>query len=218
MPRAFSTRSIASVVTCRRTSRVYPPGSVIFTEGDVPEGVHILESGTAILYGTTSQGRLIVAKTVHSGEFPGLNAVILGKPYLFSLKVTEPSRVAYVKRNDFLKFLDQSPEAATVIIRQLSNNYYDAQREVRTLSLSSNTVQRLARLLVLWIEDSDVNDDDEIWVSMDLTHQEIAQMVGASRETVSRVLARLTRSGVIEVKGHALRIPSVSRLRQMARL
>jgi len=183
----------------------------------VPEGVHILETGEAALYGSTSHGKTIITKIAHSGELLGLNALILGKPYLFSAKVTEPSRVAYVRRNEFLKFLEKSTETATLVIDQLSANYYDAQRELHTLSLACNTVERMTRLLVGWIEESGAKGD-EAWVEMNLTHDEIAQMIGASRETVSRVLARLGRSGVIEVKGHVLRIPSVSRLRQFAAL
>lgn len=218
MPQAFPTRSIASVVTCNRTSHVHPPGLVLFREGELPEGVHIIESGKASLYATSSAGKTLIIKIAESGEFLGLNAVILGKPYLFSAKVMEPSRVAFVRRDEFLEFLDQSPAAASLVMHQLSANYYDAQKELRSLNLTSNTAQRIARLLVGWIGESNVNGDDEVWVKMDLTHDEIAQMIGSSRETVSRILSRLTRTGVIEGKGHVLRVPSVARLRQLAGL
>jgi CRP/FNR family cyclic AMP-dependent transcriptional regulator len=205
-------------MACRRTSRVRPPGTVLFTEGDLPDGLHILESGAAVLHGSTSQGKTIVIKTAHVGEMLGLNAILLERPYLFSAKVTEPSRVAYVRRNDFLKFLDQSPETAKLVMNQLSANYYDAQRELCTLSLASNTAERMARLLIGWVEESEMGGDDEVWIDMDLTHDQIAQMIGTTRETVSRILTRLGRGRIIEVKGHVVRIPSVARLRQLAGL
>ncbi len=86
------------------------------------------------------------------------------------------------------------------------------------LNLTSNAGERVARLLLGWAEDSDEGGGDEVWLNMDITHEQIAQMLGASRETVSRVISTLARNGLIEVKGHVLRIPSVPRLRAFARL
>jgi CRP/FNR family cyclic AMP-dependent transcriptional regulator len=157
-------------------------------------------------------------KIAPAGEILGLNAVLLGKPHLFSAEVTEPSRVSFVPRQDFLTLLRKSIEASGHVIEQLSANYYDAQRELRTLNLASNVNERIARLLVGWVEESDERADEEVWVDMDLSHEQIAQMVGASRETVSRTLSAMPRGGIIEVKGRVLRIPSVSRLREVAGL
>lgn len=218
MPRAFKTAALVSFVTCRQTSRVYEPGSVLFSEGDAPSGVHILDSGQAKLFGSTSKGKTIITKIVHAGELLGLNAVILGKPYLFSAEAMEPSRVSHVLRDDFLAFLWKSAGAARKVIEQLSSNHYDAQREIRRLNLASNVTERLARLLVGWVEESEPNAADRVWIKMDITHEQLAQMIGASRETVSRVIASLGRSGVIVNKGHVIEIPSVARLREFAKL
>jgi CRP-like cAMP-binding protein len=218
MPQPFPTVALATFVTCNHTSRVYPPGSVLFSEGEVPEGVHILDSGQAKLFGSTSRGKTVITKIARAGELLGLNAVILGRPYLVSAEVTEPSRVSHVRGEDFMAFLRKSPEAANHVIKQLSTNYYDAEREVRTLNLASNAGERVARLLLGWVEESEERADDEVWINMDLTQEQVAQMLGASRETVSRVTSTMARQGIIEIKGHVLRIPSVSRLRDFARL
>jgi CRP/FNR family cyclic AMP-dependent transcriptional regulator len=206
MPRVFDTTALVTFVTCKQTSRVYPPGSILFTEGDPPKGLHILNSGRVIL------------KIAHAGELLGLNAVILGKPYLLGAEAIEPSRVSHVVRSDFLDFLRKSPEASRQVIQQLSSNYYTSQREIRTLNLSSSIREKFARLLVSWIEDSDGGTDDAIWINMDLTHEQMGQMLGASRETISRVIAALSRLGVIRIKGHMLEVPSVVRLRELAKL
>lgn len=218
MPQPFRTAALATFVTCNHTSHVYPPGSVLFSEGEVPEGVHILDTGQAKLFGSTSRGKTVITKIARAGELLGLNAVILGRPYLLSAEVTEPSRVSYVRREDFMAFLRKSPEAANHVIEQLSTNYYDAQREVRTLNLASNASERVARLLLGWVEDSEERANDEVWINMDLTQEQVAQMLGATRETVSRVISTMARQGIIEIKGHVLRIPSVSRLRDFAKL
>jgi CRP/FNR family transcriptional regulator len=217
MPRIFDTSALQTFVTCKRTSRVYQPGSILFNEGDEPEGLHILDSGRAKMFGSTSRGKTFITKIVNAGELLGLNAVILGKPYLLSAEAMEPSRVSYVLREDFLNFLKKSPDASKQVIEQLSANYYDSQRDVRTLNLSSSIREKFTRLLVSWVEAGD-HTSEQVWLNMDLTHEQIGQMIGASRETVSRTISALSAIGVIVVKGHVLEIPSMRRLRELAKL
>jgi CRP-like cAMP-binding protein len=145
MSRAFKTAALVSFVTCRQTSRVYDAGSVIFSEGDVPVGVHILDSGQAKLFGSTSRGKTIITRIVRAGELLGLNAVILGKPYLFSAEATEPSRVSHVQRDDFLAFLWKSAGAARKVIEQLSASYYDATERLADGGIAELTPTNLAR-------------------------------------------------------------------------
>ena len=125
MPRIFDTTALKTFVTCKRTSRVYQPGSILFNEGDQPEGLHILDSGRAKMFGSNARGKTFITKIVSAGEMLGLNAVILGKPYLLSAEAMEPSRVSYVLREDFLNFLKKSADASRQVIEQLSANYYD---------------------------------------------------------------------------------------------
>jgi CRP-like cAMP-binding protein len=129
----------------------------------------------------------------------------------------EPSRVSYVLREDFLNFLKKSADASRQVIEQLSANYYDSQRDVRTLNLSSSIREKLARLLVSWVEAGD-HANEQVWLNMDLTHEQIGQMIGASRETVSRTMSALSGMGVIVVKSHVIEIPSMARLRELAKL
>jgi CRP/FNR family transcriptional regulator, cyclic AMP receptor protein len=199
------------------TSRVYQSGSILFSEGDQPEGVHILDSGRAMIFGSNARGKTLITKIANAGEMLGLNAVILGKPYLLSAEAMEPSRVSYVLREDFLNFLKKSPDASRHVIGQLSANFYDSQRDLRTLTLSSSIREKLARLLVSWVEAGD-HANEQVWLNMDLTHEQIGQMIGASRETVSRTMSALSGIGAIIVKGHVLEIPSMARLRELAKL
>ena len=217
MPRIFDTSALKTFVTCKRTSRVYKPGSILFSEGDPPDGLHILDSGRAMMFGSNARGKTFITKIASAGEMLGLNAIILGKPYLLSAEAMEPSRVSYVLREDFLNFLKKSPDASKQVIEQLSANYYDSQRDVRTLYLSSSIREKLARLLVSWVESGD-HPNEQVWLNIDLTHEQIGQMIGASRETVSRTMSALSEAGVIVVKGHVLEIPSMARLRELAKL
>lgn len=219
MPTPFNTRKIEMYRDCEQVTRVYPPGHQLFSEGDTPEGVFLLGTGRVKLYSTATQGKVFITKIARPGELLGLNAAVLGKPYLVSAEVVEPSRINFIIRAVFLQFLDRSPRAASNAIHQLSANYYDAQRDLRTLGLSQSAREKLAKLLLEWVEHAgDPTDAGDIWLRVYLTHEEIAQMIGASRETVTRMFSDLTRRKVIEGRGEALRVRDLAALRRIARM
>jgi CRP/FNR family transcriptional regulator len=219
MPTRFNTRDIETYRDCEQVSHVYPPGHQLFSEGEIPEGVFLLGTGRVKLFSTATEGKVFITKIARPGELLGLNAAVLGKPYLVSAEVVEPSRINFIARAAFLQFLDRSPQAARDAIHQLSTNYYDAQRDLRALGLSQSAREKLARLLLDWVERAgDPADAGDIWLRVYLTHEEIAQMIGASRETVTRMFSDLTRRKVIEGRGEALRVCDLAGLRRIARV
>jgi CRP/FNR family cyclic AMP-dependent transcriptional regulator len=211
-------RRIDAFRDCEQATHVYPPGHQLFSEGELPEGVFLLKTGRVKLFSTALQGKVFITKIVRPGELLGLNASVLGKPYLVSAEVVEPSRINFIARQAFRAFLDRSPQAAREAIRQLSANYYEAQHDLRALGLSKNARQKIAKLLLGWVErGGETTDDGQIWLRVYLTQEEIAQMIGASRETVTRMLGDLTRRKVIERRGEALRVGDLEALRRIAR-
>ena len=218
MPAPFNTRKIDLYRDCEQESRVYPPGQQLFAEGSTPQGVFLLATGRVKLYSTAMRGKVFITKIARPGELLGLNAAVLGKPYLVSADVVEPSRINFIRVGTFLEFLDHWPPAAMDVIRQLSANYYDAQRELGALALSQSAREKLARLLLEWVERAgEASDTGDIWLRVYLTQEEIAQMIGASRETVTRTFTELTRLKVIEGRGEALRVRDLAALRRIAR-
>lgn len=218
MPAPPLARRIEVYRECEQVSHVYPPGHELFSEGELPEGVFLLSTGRVKLFSTAMQGKVFITKIARPGELLGLNAVMLGKPYLVSAEVAEPSRIHFIARNAFRTFLDRSPQAAREAIRQLSANYYDAQRDLRALGLSRNAREKLAKLLLDWVERAgEQTDDGQVWLRVYLTQEEIAQMIGTSRETVTRVIGDLRRRKIIERRGDAFRIRDLDALRRIAR-
>lgn len=218
MPAPFNTRRIDTYRDCEQVSRVYPPGHQLFAEGEVAEGIFLLGTGRVKLFSTATRGKVFITKIARPGELLGLNAAVLAKPYLVSAEVVEPSRINFIARDVFLRFLDRSPRAATDAIHQLSAYYYDAQRDLRALGLSQSAREKVAKLLLEWVEHAgDPADAGDIWLRVYLTHEEIAQMIGSSRETVTRMFGDLTRRKVIEGRGEALRIRDLAALRRIAR-
>src|SRR6185295_8609368 len=164
---------------------LYPKGSVLFVEGEEPRGVFILCSGRAKLTTSSSEGRTLIVKLAEPGEVLGASATILGRPYEVSAETIEPSQMNFVKRDDFLRFLNSHTEACLHTAQQLSEKYQSAQREIRSLGLAQTTSEKLARLLLDWCRNGETTPKG-IRLKVLLTHEEIAQMVGTTRETVTR--------------------------------
>ena len=192
----------------------YPRGSLLFVEGEQPRGVFILCSGRAKLTTSSSEGKTLIVSIAEHGEILGASASLLGKPYEVSAETIEPAQVNFIRRDDFLRFLATSPEVCMNTARQLSAKYQSAQREIRSLGLSQTTSEKLARLLLDWCARGEETEKG-VRVRVLLTHEEIAQMIGTTRETVTRLLSEFRRRKLIDIKGSTFIVPATTELRAM---
>lgn len=183
---------------------LYPKGSLLFVEGEEPRGIFILCSGRAKLTTSSTEGKTLIVKIAEPGEVLGASATILGKPYEVSAETIEPSQLNFIKRDDFLKFLHSHSEACLHTAQQLSEKYHSAQREIRSLGLSQTTSEKLARLLLDWCDRGGEQTTRGIRLKVLLTHEEMAQMIGTTRETVTRLLSDFKKKKIIDVKGSSL--------------
>jgi CRP/FNR family transcriptional regulator, cyclic AMP receptor protein len=210
----MSTSTVASMESIKFTG-IYPKGSLLFVEGEQPRGVFILCSGRAKLTTSSSEGKLLIVKIAEPGEVLGASAAILGKPYEVSAETLEPSQLNFIKRDDFLRFITVNSEACMHTAQQLSEKYHNAQREIRSLGLSQTTGEKLAKLILDWCEAEGDETPKGTRIKILLTHEEIAQMIGTTRETVTRLLSDLKRRKIIDVKGSTVLIQQKSELQDM---
>ena len=194
---------------------LYPKGSLLFVEGEEPRGIFILCSGRAKLTTSSTEGKTLIVKIAEPGEVLGASATILGKPYEVSAETIEPSQLNFVKRDDFLKYLNTHAEACLHTAQQLSEKYHSAQREIRSLGLSQTTSEKLARLLLDWCERGGEQTTKGIRIKVLLTHEEIAQMIGTTRETVTRLLSDFKKKKIVDVKGSSLFVMSKPQLESL---
>ncbi len=205
--------TLTTLDTLKFTS-FYPKGSLLFVEGEQPRGVFILCSGRAKLTTSSSEGKMLIVEIVEPGGILGVSATVLGTTYEVSAETIEPAQVNFIKREDFLRFLEMSSEACMHTAQQLSEKYQSAQREIRSLGLSQTTSEKLAKLLLDWCERGDETSKG-VRLNVLLTHEEISQMIGSTRETVTRLLSDFRRRKIIEVKGSTFVVPKTSELRAM---
>jgi CRP/FNR family transcriptional regulator, cyclic AMP receptor protein len=203
----MSTSTVSALDSIKFTG-VYPKGSLLFVEGEQPRGVFILCSGRAKLTTSSTEGKILIVKIAEAGEVLGASATILGKPYEVSAETIEPAQLNFVKREDFLKFLNVYSEACMHTAHQLSEKYHSAQREIRSLGLSQTTGEKLAKLLLDWCDRNGEETPKGIRLKVLLTHEEIAQMIGTTRETVTRLLSDFKRRKVLDVKGSTVVVTS----------
>lgn len=205
--------SLETLDTLKFTS-IYPKGSLLFVEGETPRGVFILCSGLVKLTTSSAEGRTLIVKIAQQGEILGASATLLGKPYEVSAETIEPVQVNFVKQEDFLRFLATNSEVCLQTARQLSEKYHSAQLEIRSLGLSQTTSEKLANLLLNWCQRGEETPKG-VRLSVLLTHEEIAQMIGTTRETVTRLLSDFKRRKLIDVKGSTFLIPMKENLEAM---
>jgi CRP/FNR family transcriptional regulator, cyclic AMP receptor protein len=209
----MSAETLADMDAVKYTS-VYPKGSVLFVEGEEARGVFILCSGRAKLTTSSSEGRTLIVKIIEPGEILGASASILGTPYEVSAETIEPAQVNFIARDNFLRLLTARSDASLRITQQLSASCQSSQREIRTLGLAQTTSEKLAKLILGWTDKGEQTPKG-MRLKVLLTHEEIAQMIGTTRETVTRLLSDLKRKKIIDVKGSTMLVPRLAGLSDM---
>jgi CRP/FNR family transcriptional regulator len=192
----------------------FPQGAVLFVEGQAPRGIYIICSGRVKLSTTSRDGKTLILRIAEAGEVLGLHASVSGKPYELTAETLQSCQLDFVRREDFLKFLQSHADACLNAAQHLSKNCQDAYETIRSLGLSHSVSEKLARLLLEWSTDGD-STAEGIRIKVALTHEEIAQLIGTSRETVTRVLGEFREKKVAQLRGSTLVIRDKAALERL---
>jgi CRP/FNR family transcriptional regulator, cyclic AMP receptor protein len=184
-----------------KLTNVYPRGALLFVEGQPARGVYVLCSGRVKLSATSRDAHVIITRIVRAGEILGLRAALSGDAYEVTAETLEPAQVSFVRRADFLRLLASHAETSIRVAEQLGRNYSAALEQVRMLGLSHSAAAKLARFL---LEAGRGEGDCPDRLKLALTHEEIGQLIGASRETVTRLFSEFKHGDLIRVRGTTL--------------
>ena len=172
--------------------RNYPRGRTIVSEGEPSQSLYILLSGRAKVQRSDSEGKEVILSVLGSGDWFGEMSMIDDAPRSASIITLESCDFMSIDKASFKAILEQSPMVCMAIMRQLVARLREADRKIETLALL-DVYGRVARVLLDFSED--VNG--ERIVKNRLPRQEIAKMIGASREMVSRVMKGLETDGFV---------------------
>jgi CRP/FNR family transcriptional regulator len=200
-----------------KATAVYPKGALLFLEGQKPRGVFVLCSGKTKLSTSSREGKTIITKISEVGDVLGLNAVVSNRPYEVTAEMMEPGQVNFIPRDSLLQFMKEDMDVAMRIAEQLSSNYYNAYEGIRTLGLANSPSEKFAKLLLSWT--NGVNTKDGLsQFRLTLTHEEIAEVIGTTRETVSRLFSEYKKKQLLLLKGATLIIRNRPSLEQIAQV
>lgn len=212
----LSPRAAQNLGEIRRTSS-YPAGAILFMEGEQARGVYIVCQGRVKLLTTNSDGKTLIFKIAKPGEILGLNATLSGTPHEITAETLQPAQLAYVSREDFLKFIKENGDACLQVAQHLGRDCHSAYEVIRSIGLSNSVEEKLARFLLDWSAGGQTTNLG-IKVKLALTHEEIAQLIGCSRESVSRSFSEFKRKHLVEVNGATLVVQNKPALEHLAAL
>jgi CRP/FNR family cyclic AMP-dependent transcriptional regulator len=190
-----------------KISMSYPAGGRLFLENEPAKGIYLLCSGKVKLSVSSKGGKSLILQLARPGEILGLSAAMSGIPYEVSAETLYPSQVSFIRREDFLSFIGRFPEAYQAVIRQLNSQYATACEQLRTVGLSSNAHEKIARLFLHWPAD-EKQTSQPAKIKMPLTHEQIAECVGSTRETVTRTLSEFKNRHLVMFHGTTIMIPN----------
>ncbi|HZQ71027.1 MAG TPA: Crp/Fnr family transcriptional regulator [Terriglobales bacterium] len=193
----------------------YPEGAMVFLEGQSARGVYLLCQGRVKLMTANSEGKTLILKIAEPGEILGLQSVVGAKAHELTGETLQPCQLAFIASEDLLNFLKEYGEACLHAAQHLSRDCQSAYDLIRSIGLSHSVSERLARL-VLQLSGSAPANREESRVKVALTHEEIAQLIGASRETVTRTLSEFKKHKLMEFKGATMLIRDRNALEKIA--
>jgi CRP/FNR family cyclic AMP-dependent transcriptional regulator len=181
-----------------------PAGAILFVEGQSPRGMFILCSGRVKLSTTSREGKILVLKTAEAGEALGLSAAISGMGFEMTAETATTCQMNFIDRRSLLNLLQNHSEIGLHAAQSLSRDFRAAYRDIHDLVLTRSSAGKLARLLLSHSPDPDVAENFDSQPHSPMTHEEMAQRIGSSRETVTRLLSDLKRKRLIGLDGPKL--------------
>ena len=192
-----------------------PTGTRLFGEEDPGTGVIVVCTGQVKLSCTSKEGKTLILRIAMPGDVLGLSAAISGSSHEVTATTIEPTQIKTIPRSDFLAFIEKHGEASLHSAKVLSGEYQAAFVDARRLALSASVSARLASVMLEWGRAASCGKL-ELKFNMHLTHEELANMIGSSRETVTRALNRFKKEKLIEIRGVSVLILSPEKLESLA--
>ena len=188
---------------------------VVYSEGDPASGMYMVLSGKVKLVVSSADGKALILRILGPGEIFGLSSAYLGRPEETSAETLERTTVSTVKRADLIRLMERNGDLALKLARELSLEYAGLCEEMSTLGLQRSAMSRLAKMIVGWTDGIE-SGRGPVQIDCTHTHEVMAQMIGTSRETVTRLLHQLRHQKILVIKDETLTINNYPALSALA--
>jgi CRP/FNR family transcriptional regulator, cyclic AMP receptor protein len=137
-----------------KSTAIYPAGTTLFGEGQPTQGVFIICRGRVKLTVSSRDGKTLVFHVAGAGEMPGISATVCGRLYEARAETAEDSEISVIRRDDVLRHMRVHNDFALSVAEHLGKEYNSTCQQVRKLLLSDSAAEKLARLLLEWLDKS----------------------------------------------------------------
>jgi CRP/FNR family cyclic AMP-dependent transcriptional regulator len=189
------------VIRAVATEKSYPKNAVVLTEGEMGDSLYMIQSGKVKVFIGDEEGREIILKILGPGAFFGEMSMIDKQPRSASVTTIEASAFQVLTHAMFERCVEQEPRIGNMVMQILAQRVREADRKIGTLALMDVYGRVASTLLEL-----SVHSNGKLMVGEKLSQQDLANMVGASREMVNRILKDLSERGFISIESKAITI------------
>jgi CRP/FNR family transcriptional regulator, cyclic AMP receptor protein len=193
----------------------YPAGTFLFRQGEPAAHVLVLTAGEVAIVSPVRGGGELVHAIVRAGQLIGELALLNDGRRTAGARATSPTTAWAIGRDPFWGFLEATPAASSALLRQVAAILAAREAQIDDL-LSLDVKSRLAKVLLgLAADHGQPQPDGSTRISLRLTHRDLAGMVGASRENVSRALGAFRKRGFIDYDADSIRLRNPEALRRL---
>lgn len=186
-------------------------GTIIFMEGDKGEAFYFIKSGKVKVYKTTSDGRELIFAILSEGDVFAEVTLFNDVNYPAGTEVLEDACVGIIRNEDLENLIRNNSEIALHIIKVFSKKLFSSQQKVKELALG-DTFTRTAQTIIKLAQSSGVRTDEGIELNLNISRQELANLIGTARETVSRALSQFKKEGSINIDRKKVIIKDMEKL------
>ena len=205
-----------SVLSIQKYCNYYQKGQTIFTEGNMPAGLYCINSGKVKIYQCGYGGKEQIIRLAKNGDILGYRALISGESYSATATAIEDSKICLIPKEIFFQFLQSNEEITKSIMKLLATELKEAESKIINLA-QKPVIERLAEALIM-LKEYYGNEDDDNSLNINITREEIANIIGTATETAIRLLSELKKEGILDLSGKKITIINNESLLKLANL
>ncbi len=193
-------------------NRRYTKNGIVFLEEEEGAALFIITSGKVKVVRTDDEGREVILSILGEGDFFGEMAILDGLPRSATVVSIDQSELFMIHRRDFLHLIEKSPQVAVSLLRELTRRLRKSDEQIKSLSLK-DAVGRVANVILQLAEDSGKIKKGQVVIPDFPLQQDLANMAGTSRETISRTIHQFIREGLLEQRGNTIVITNFEKFK-----
>ncbi|MDW7675208.1 MAG: Crp/Fnr family transcriptional regulator [Bacillota bacterium] len=193
--------------------RKYKKKVLIFMEGEPADFIYFILQGKVKLSKLSDHGQEKIVQIIQSGQFFGEIPALDGGAHPLTAETIEEAEIGLLSILEFNAYLRENPQLAYGMMEIMAKRMRQAFRQIKNLALK-NTHSRLAIRLYKLSREYGVEMGEGVFIRATFTHQELANMIGTSRETVSRILREFEKSGILKVVRQKITIINMEKLKE----